>query len=143
VDHALEIALSTPGQLNGNRVAPEERLNGSERTVEAGAVAIELVDHDGARQVELIGERPDLLGLDLDTRNSINDDERAIGGGKGGMRVVNKDVVAGRIEEIDFDLLPLRVGHGGRDAYLSLDLLFVEVGDRVPFIHPRQPAGGA
>src|SRR6185295_4656851 len=59
------------------------------------------------------------------------------------MRVVNEDVVAGRVEEIDFGFFPFGVGHGSGDADLPLDLLFVEVGNGVPLGHPRQPAGGA
>ena len=44
-------SLSEPmGRWIGNGGAAEERLDAFERALEAGAFAVELVDHDGARE---------------------------------------------------------------------------------------------
>ena len=52
-------SLSAPeGQLDRHRGASEAPVNAFERALEAGAVTVELVDDDGARKFELLGDTP-------------------------------------------------------------------------------------
>ena len=53
-------------------------------------------------------------------------------------RILNEDIEAGSIEEIDFRLLPLGDCDGRRDREFSLDFLIVEIGHRIAFIRPGQ-----
>ena len=50
VDDAAEIALGAEGQLDGDGGAAEILLDAGQRPLEAGALAVQLVDDDGARQ---------------------------------------------------------------------------------------------
>ena len=55
-----------------------------------------------------------------------------------GASVVSEHIEAGRIEQIDFGLLPLDGGDGGGNRQLAVDFLFVVIGDGVAFIDARQ-----
>ena len=143
VYNTLEITLRAPGKLNRDGGAAEKRLDALERAVEAGALAIEFVDDQRARQLEVVGKRPHLFGLHFDSGHGIHHDQRGVGGDERGPRVIDKDVVAGRIQKVDLGLLPLGVSQRGGNGDLALDLLLVEIRNGVAFIDPRQPVGGA
>ena len=83
-------------------------------------------------------ERVDLFGLHLHAGDAIDHDERGIGRQQGCARVLDEDVEAGSIEEIDLGLLPLGDSDSGGDGEFTLDFFFVEVRDRVPFVRPGQ-----
>ena len=102
--------------------------------LEIGALAIELIDEERARQLVLFAERLDLFGLDFHAGHAIDHDQRGIGRDQGRARVINEDVEAGSIEEIDLGLLPLGDSDGGGDGDFALDLLLVEIRDRVAFV---------
>ena len=131
------------GDLDGHGGAAEGVLHALQGALEVGALAVQLIDDDGARQLEIVGETPDLLGLHLDAGHAVDHHQRGIGGDQGRARIVNKDVVAGSIEEVDLGLFPLRHGDGGRDRDFALDFLLVEIGDRIALIHAEQAVGGA
>ena len=71
------------------------------------------------------------MGLSLSTCTTI---ERRT-------RIVDENVVARRIRDVDFGLLPLGKSQGGGYRDLALDFLLVEIRNGVAFIDPRQPAG--
>src|SRR6202042_3211797 len=54
------------------------------------------------------------------------------------LRIVDKDVEAGRVDQIDLFLGPFGVRHGGRNRQLTLDFVVVKVGNGVAFVDPRQ-----
>ena len=60
-------------------VRPKNGLDAFERALEAGAFAIELVDHDGARQLEFFGEAPHFFGLHLDAGHAVHQDQSRVG----------------------------------------------------------------
>ena len=105
--------------------------------------AVELVDDDRARQIELVGEAPDLFGLHFDAGHAIHQHQRGIGGDQRRLGVVDENIEAGRVDEIDLFLGPLGERDAGGNGDLALDLLVVEIGDRRTFIDARQPIGGA
>ena len=107
VDHTFEFALGADGDLDGDGGAAEVGLHTFEGAIEGGALAIELINNDGAGELEIVGERPDFFGLDFDAGHAIDQDEGGIGGNEGRASVVNKDVVAGSIEDVDFGFFPL------------------------------------
>ena len=69
---------------------------------------------------------------------AIDDDERGVGRLQGRAGVLNEDIEAGSVEEIDFGLLPFGDADSCRDGQISLDFFIVEIGHRVPFIRPGQ-----
>ena len=52
--------------------------------------------------------------------------------------IVDKNIEAGGIEEIDLCFLPFGDSNRGRDGELALDLLVVEIRYRIPFIRPGE-----
>src|SRR5205085_5133811 len=97
VDDSFEIALLANGELDGDGRAAEELLYARQRTVEIGAVPVQLIDDDGAGEFELIGEGPNLLGLDFHARHPVHHHQHRIGGRQRRVRIVDKDVVTGCI----------------------------------------------
>ena len=131
------------GNCDGDRQPPENILHVFERSLERRTFSIQFVDHDGARQTKLIGEAPDLFGLDLDAGHAIHQHQRGIGGDESRLGVVNENVETRRIQKIDLLLGPFGESQAGGYRQLALNFLVVEVGDGVPFIHARQAIGGA
>ena len=72
VDHPAKVALLPDGDLNRHRRASEDRVDALQRPIEARPFPIQLVDHEGARQAVLLGEAPDLLGLNFHPRHAIH-----------------------------------------------------------------------
>ena len=54
---------------------------------------------------------------------------------------VHKHIEARGVEEIDFRLIPLGVGHAGRDGHLAGDFFVVVVGRRGAVINAAEPLG--
>ena len=94
-------------------------------------------------KLEILGEGPDLLGLDLDAGDAVHQHQGGIGGHQRGLGVVDEDVEAGRVQQVDLELLPLDEGQRGGDGDLALDLFVVEVGDGVALIDAGEAVGGA
>ncbi len=63
----------------GTDGASENLVDARQGAIEIGTLSIELIDHDGARQVEFVGEAPNLFGLHLDPRHAIHHHQRRIG----------------------------------------------------------------
>ena len=135
IDDAAERLLFANRQLQRHDRAPEHRAQRLERSVEARALAVEPIQHDDARHLELLGGRPDFLGRDLDAGDSVDDDERAIRDAQRRARVAQEVRHAGRVDEIDLVLVPLDVGEAAGQRVLPRDFLFVVIGDRRPVVH--------
>ena len=131
------------GMWMGTAVRPKFSWTLVEGALKIGALAIQLVDDDGAGELELFGEGPDLFGLHFDAGHAVHHDEGGIGGDQGAARVINKDVVTRGIQDVDLGLLPLGHGDGSRDRDFALDLLLVKISDRVAFIDAEEAVGGS
>ena len=66
-------------QLNRNDGAAARLAQRLQRALEARALAIEPVDDDQSRQVELLGRRPHLFGLHHHAGDRVDDDQRGVG----------------------------------------------------------------
>src|ERR1035441_8448474 len=143
IDNTVEIALAAHGEVDRYGGASEVFLDAGQRALEIGALTIQLVHHNGARQFELFGEGPDFFGLHFHSAHAVHQDDRGIGRHQGAARIVNKYVVARRIQEIDLGLLPLGHGDGSRDRDFALDFLLVKIGDRVALIDAEKAVGGS
>ena len=143
VHHAAEVALAAYGQLDGHRGPPEVGVNALQGALETGPLAVQLVDDHRPRKPKRVAEPPHLLGLDFDARHAVHHHQRGIGGHQRGAGVVDEDIEAGRVEQVDFGLVPLGGGDRGRDGHLALDLFVVEIRDGGALVDARQAVGGA
>jgi len=66
-----------------------------ERAIEAGALAVEPIEGDEARQFELFGHRPHLFGGDFHAGNGIDDDHGGVGDAQRGARLAEEVPHAG------------------------------------------------
>jgi hypothetical protein len=129
VDDALEASLDADWQLD-RRHRPAARLaQRRQRPVEARAFAIQAVHHDQSRQFQLVGNRPDLLGLHHHAGDRVDDDQRAVGDVKRRLRIAQEVAHPRRVDEVDLLLVPLGIGQAGRQRVLADDFFFVVVGD--------------
>ena len=76
VDRAVERLLLADRDLERHDAAAELLVQRLDRAVEGGALAVHPVDDEEHGAPELQGELPGALGLDLDARDRVEDDER-------------------------------------------------------------------
>ncbi len=143
IHHALKVFLGADGQVNRNGGAAKEGLHAFEGALEAGALAVQFVDDDGARKLKFFAEGPNLLGLHFDAGHAVHQDEGRIGRRERGLGVIDKNVEAGRVQQVDLFLIPLGCRDGGGNRDLARDLFVVEIGDGGAFVDAREAAGGA
>src|SRR5579872_7231265 len=143
VDDAGELAFGADGQMNRHGGAPEKLLDAFKGPLKAGALAIQLVDHDGARQIEFVGEGPDLFGLNFDAGDAVHQHHGGVGGDEGGLGVVDKDIETGCVEKVDFLPVPLGGRDGGGDGDLALNFFFVKISDGSAVVDAGQAIGAA
>jgi len=136
-----EIPLRSHGQVHRNGRASEVLLDAVERTLKAGQFPIQPVDNQRTRQVELVAEVPDFFGLDLHAGHAVHQHQSRIGGHQCCLRVIHEQIEARGVEKVDLLFLPFGEGYCRGDGELALDLLRVEVRERIAFVHARQPAG--
>src|SRR5207302_10454277 len=67
------------------------------------------------------------------------DDDGGVGNGERRTRIAQKVADAGRIDQIDFLFVPLRIREAGRERMLPRDLFVVEVGDRRALVDLAEP----
>ena len=145
VHHAAKTLFPADGQLNGHDAASENLLNGIERALETGEIAIHPIQQKSARQIVFGGVVPNFFGDDLDAGGSVDQNQGGIGGDEGRLGFVDESGVAGSIEQIDFGFLrlgrslPFGVGDSGIDGNFSSDFFFVPIGDRGTFGDFSQP----
>ena len=113
VDHPRERLLRPDRDVHRDSLAakrPDDRID---RARERGVLAIQLVHHEQSRQVESLGVAPRLLGLHLDPGDAVHDQQRAVHHPQHRLGVRDEGAIAGRIDEVQLDLLPLQVAQGG------------------------------
>ena len=120
-------------------VRPHACRSDSSDAFERRALAIEAIEHDDARQLELLGRGPGLFGLHFDAGDGVDDEEGGVGDAHRRARVAEEIAEAGRIDEVDFGLVPLGVGEAGGQRVFAGDLFVVVVGDRVAVVHLAEP----
>ena len=143
VDDAAEALLLADRGLDADAGAPELLLELVHDAAAVGALAVHAVHDDEAGEAELVAHLPGLLGLDLDARDGVDDDDRGVGGAQAAEHFRDEDAVARRVDQVDLLLLPLERRDGEADRDLPLDLLGVEVGRRVALLDAAEPRRGA
>jgi hypothetical protein len=136
--------LSSPMGAGWGQWAPSV-WRATPRAIERCPIAVEPVDADQAGQAQLGGGLPCLLRLHLDPGHGVHDHERGIGHAQRRARVIEEVPEAGRVDEVDLGLVPLRVRQACAQRVLAGDFFFVVVGDRRAVVHKAEPvdhAGG-
>ena len=127
VDDALEVLARAPRQRHGAEVVAEVVLELLERRVEVRFRAVEAVDEEGAREGEVLGGVPQAGGDGAGARLRVDDEGRRLGGAHRGVGVAHEVGVAGGVEDVDADALPLDGRDRGGDGEAAGGLLAVVV----------------
>jgi hypothetical protein len=114
-------------QLNRHDRAVERQPHRLQRAFERRAFAIQPVDDDQPRQLLFFGGGPRLFGLHFDAGHGIDHDQRRVGDLDGGARVGKEIAEARRVDQVDFGLVPLRVGEARGQRVLAGDFFFVVI----------------
>jgi hypothetical protein len=138
IDDPLELLLATDRKLDRTDRLAERGAGGLQRPVEIGVLSVHLVDEDHARQRTLLGKPPGLLGADFDPGRSVDNDDRGIGDPQRRRHFPQEIGVTRCVEQIDLRLPPLDRRDRGADGNMALDLVRIEIGDRVPVFDPTQ-----
>ena len=139
IDVAAEAALLADRHVHRHDAPLEAAAQRLQRAEEVGALAVEAIDDDGAGQIELAGELPDLLGLHLHAGHRVDHHHRRLHHPQAGARVGDQIPVARRVDQIDPVALVVAVGDRGVDRDLPLDLVGIEVGGGAAVVHLAQP----
>ena len=142
VGHAPKARLLADRQLQGGDPRAEGPLQVLERSLERGPLPVELVHEDQPGQPQAGGDLPHVGGLHLHALDGADHEDRQVGDGQGGGRLLGEIGVAGAVEQVDLVALPLHGRQGGRDGQASLVLLGLEIGDRGRILDPPGPADG-
>ena len=128
IDDAGEAGLAADRHLERREPPLEPLLQRLEGAGEVGPLAVEAVDDDHARQPELVGELPDLLGLHLHARHRVDHHDGGARHAEPGAGVGDEIAVPGRVDQVEAMALVVAEGHRGVQRNLALDLVGIEVG---------------
>ena len=79
----------------------------AERAEEVGALAVEHVHEEDAREPELVGALPDAARPDLDAHHAADDEERALDDAQRAARLALEARVARHVDQVQLALLPV------------------------------------
>ena len=142
-DDALEVVLASEGQFDRGDRFPECVSKLLQDPTERRVLAVEFVDEDHARELELVGVVPCRLCLNLDALDARDDEYGEVRHPHRSAHVADEVGVPGSVEDVDLGTAPLdrRKGGGDRDAFP--DLLLVEVTDGVALRDLPHACGGS
>ena len=129
VDHAADLVLRADRDLGRDHVRAEGALERLERAEEVGALAVEHVHEDQARDAELGRALPEPLGRDLDAHHGVDDEDGGLAHAQRAERVGDERGLAGRVDQVDLDVAPLEGGQRRRDRHPARLLVLVGVRD--------------
>ena len=112
-------------------------------TPEVGADAVHLVDEAEPRHVVLVRLAPHRLGLRLDTGDRVEHRDRAVEDAQRSLDLDGEVDVAGRVDDVDLAVAPLRGRRGRRDRDAALLLLDHVVHHRRALVHLTDLVGPA
>ena len=122
--------LEPDRDLCGHDMRAERRLQRIQRAKEVGALAVEHVDEDQPRDVQLLGAPPEALRRNLHPHHRIDDEDRRLAYAQGTERIGDERGIAGRVEEVDAAFVPLEGVQGDADRHPPRLLVRIVVRDR-------------
>jgi hypothetical protein len=142
VDDALQLVLRSDRKLDRHAALGQLLLDGCEDAEEVGALAVEHVHEDDAREAELLGAVPHARRVHLDAHHAGDDDDRPFDDAQRRDRVGLEAGVARRVDQVDLAPLPLEVGDGRGQRHLAALLVLVPVTHGRARLDRSQPVGG-
>ena len=139
VDDAGQLVLGADRQVDGDAARRELLLHLAERAEEVGALAVEHVDEEDARDPELVGALPDPRGADLDAHDAAEDEERALDDASAQRASPWKLGSPGTSIRLSLRPCHRRVRERERDRHLPLLLVVVPVRDRRARVDRAEP----
>ena len=130
VDDPGQLVLGADREVHRDALRREPVPKRLERPEEVGALAVEHVHEDDAREPELVGEPPGARRSDLDAHHGGDRHERPLDDAGGAAQLALEAGSPGTSIEVDLPVLPLGVLERHRDRELPLVLVLVGVGDR-------------
>ena len=124
----------TDGQVDRDRLAGEPLADFVERAEEIGPLAVHLVNQCDSRHAVLVGLMPHRLALRFDAFPRAEHHHAAVKHAQAALDLSGEIDVAGRIDQIDLNVLPRERDRRGVDRNPPLLLLGVEVGHGGAFI---------
>ncbi len=143
VGDATEVRLRADRQLQRCHAGSEPVAELVERALEAGPLAVELVDEDHPRHAQPGGLAPHRLGLHLHAVDRAHHEHREVDDPQRGTDVAEEVGVAGRVDQVDLVALPLEGRHRERQRDAAALLLGIVVAHRGAVFHPPQPVDRA
>ena len=117
------------GNWTGTQLRPQRSVQiveeGAQAASAAGLGIVHLIDENDARHVGFFSESPHALGDGLDAGLGVDDYDGGFDGKERGAGFVGEHVEAGRVDEVDFDALPLGKGDGVLHGDAAGHFLFV------------------
>ena len=110
-----------------------------EHAEKVGALAVEHVDEENARELLLLGALPHARGVDLDSHHAAEHDDDALDDAQRRERVGLEARVARRVDQVDLPVFPLEVAERAREGHRALLLVLVPVRDRRPLLDATEP----
>src|SRR5947209_1451754 len=139
VDDARELVFGPDRKLDRNAAVGELGARGFEDAVEVGALAVEHVDEDDARELVLLGALPDAARVDLHPHDAAEHDDDALDDSQRRVRVGLEAGVAGSVDEVDLAVVPLEVAERARQRHDALLLVLVPVGNGRALLDRPEP----
>ena len=143
VDDARELVLDADRDVHGDALRRELRAELLERAEEVGALAVEHVDEDDARESEVGRELPRARRPDLDAHDPGHGQERALDDPRGRPELALEARIARDVDEVQLPPLPLGPRERRRDRELALVLVLVRVRDRRARLDRAEAVDGA
>ena len=113
------------GQVDRDRLAVEPLADFVERAEEIGPLAVHLVDQRDPRHAVLVGLMPNRLALGLDAFAGAEHHHAAVEHAQAPLDLGGEIDVAGRVDQIDLDVLPRERDRRGVDRNAAFLLLGV------------------
>ena len=120
-------ASSPTGSSKGAMPGPEALAELGQGPVEAGTLAVQLVDEHEAGEPELGGQLPGGLGLGLDALDGAHHEDHEVGHRAGGPDLAEEVGVARGVDDVELHVAHGARGQGQGDRQVALDLLGLEV----------------
>ena len=139
VDDARELVLGADRQLDRDAAIGELRARSVEHAEEVGALAVEHVHEDDARQLVLLRARPDLRRVDLDAHHAAQHDERALDDAERRERVGLEAGVARAVDQVDLPVVPVEMEQRAGERHRAPLLAVIPVGGGRALLHRPEP----
>ena len=143
VDDALEVLAHAQRELQDQGVGVQLGAHHRHGAVEVGPDAVHLVQEGDLGDVVFVGLAPHGLGLGFDPFHRAENTHRTVQDPQGPLDFDGEIDVAGRVDEMDLDVLPGAGGHRRGDGDAAFLLVRHPVHDGLPVVHLSQFVGAA